>query len=120
MKPGWTIDWDKSPHDLGQAVVKYGRDIDRALVAYLEDKAREIQAQMQREAPWTNRTGKARQELHTDVTVGGQKATLWLVTGAPYGMYLELRWGGRYAIVSPTIPRAGIAIGNDLKRKMAQ
>jgi hypothetical protein len=113
------IDWSKSPHDLGKAVIKYGEDIAfDALVAYLKDKGGEIVAQMKREAPWTDRTGQARRELRHAVDVNGTKITLYLITGAPYGMYLELRWGGRWAIVSPTIPRAGVDIGRELKSRM--
>lgn len=117
---GW-IDWSKSPHDLGQAVIQYGKDIAfEALVNYLESKGPEIVAQMKREAPWQDRTGLARRELRHGIEIDGTKVTLYLITGAPYGMYLELRWGGRYAIVSPTIPRAGVDIGRELKAKMAR
>lgn len=113
------IDWTKTPQDLGQAVIQYGRDlVFDALVAYVKQKAGEIAAQMQREASWTDRTGQARRELRTEVEVNGATITLYLISGAPHGQYLELRWGGRYAIVSPTVPRAGVDIANDLKGMM--
>ncbi len=114
------IDWSKTPHDLGQRIIKYGRDLTPAMVAFLRDEAPKIAEQMQHEASWTDRTGQARRELRTEVEVQGERATLYLITGAPHGMYLELRWGGRYAIVSPMIPRAGIALGQELKRRMAR
>jgi hypothetical protein len=115
------IDWSKSPHDLGKAVVKYGHDlVFEGLVDYLKQKGPAIVAQMQREAPWTDRTGQARRELRYEVDLQGTTATLYLITGAPHGQYLELRWGGRYAVVSPTIPRAGIAIGNELRGMLAR
>lgn len=56
-------------------------------------------AQMQREAQWTDRTGQARAELQTAVEWNGATVTLYLISGAPHGQYLELRWGGRYGIV---------------------
>ena len=114
------IDWKKTPHELGQAVIKYGRDLTPAAVAFLRDEAPRIAERMQHEAPWTDRTGQARRELRTEVEVQGERATLYLITGAPHGMYLELRWGGRYAIVSPMIPRAGISIGAKLRRGIAR
>lgn len=114
------IDWTRTPQELGQAIVQYGNDlVYNALVAYLKEKGPEIAAQMQREATWTDRTGQARRELRTEVEVNGTKITLCLITGAPHGVYLELRWGGRYAVVSPTIPRAGVEIGSELKQRMA-
>lgn len=118
--PGARIDWAKTPHDLGEAVVKYGRRLNESLAEYLNRKAAELLEQMRREASWADRTGQARRELSTAVEIGGQRATLYLISGAPHGKYLELRWGGRYAIVSPTVPRAGIEIANELKREMGR
>ena len=44
------IDWAKTPHDLGQRIIKYGRDLTPAMVAFLRDEAPKIAAQMQHEA----------------------------------------------------------------------
>ena len=113
------VNWSRSPHDLGQKVIQYGQDlVFEALVAFVKSKAPEIAAQMQREAAWTDRTGQARRELRTEVEVTGATVTLYLISGAPHGQYLELRWGGRYAIVSPTLPRAAVQIGDELKARM--
>lgn len=117
MRP--RISWSRSPEDLGKAVIEYGRAlVFDALVDYLDKKGDEIVAQMIREASWTDRTGEARDRLTGAIEVDGTRVILYLITGAPHGVYLELRWGGRYAIVSPTIPRAGIGIANDLKARM--
>lgn len=113
------IDWKRTPQKLGEEVIKYGQGlVFDALVKYMQGKAEELMAQMQREASWTDRTGEARAELQTAVEWDGATVSLYLISGAPHGQYLELRWGGRYAIVSPTIPRAGIEIGDELKVKM--
>ncbi len=113
------VDWQRTPQDLGKAVVQYGQDlVFDALVKYMQGKAQELMAQMQREAQWTDRTGQARAELQTAVEWNGATVTLYLISGAPHGQYLELRWGGRYAIVSPTLPRAAVQIGDELKARM--
>lgn len=115
------VDWSKPPQDLGTAVVAYAESlVFDALVAYLEMKGAEIVAQMKRDAPWADRTGQARRELRHAVEVDGTMLTLYLISGAPHGQYLELRWGGRYAIVSPTVPRAAIEIGNELRRELVK
>ena len=115
------IDWKRTPQELGEAVIQYGQDlVFEALVAFMKEKAVELAAQMQREAPWTDRTGQARRELRTEVEVDGATVALYLITGAPHGQYLELRWGGRYAVVSPTLPRAAVQLGDELKAKMAR
>jgi len=53
-------------------------------------------------APWTDRTGNARQGLHGGVDVWGDQQVLYLSHGVEYGIWLELAHGGNYAIVGPT------------------
>lgn len=113
------IIWNRDPRDLGRAVSEYGeRLVYYALVQYLEHQAVEIKAQMQREAPWTDRTGQARAKLNAQVETSGSQVALYLSHGVDYGKWLELAHGGRYAIVGPTIARIGPRIGEDLKAKM--
>lgn len=108
--------WQRDPANLGRAVTEYGEKlVYHALVQYLENLAPQIVAQMQREAPWTDRTGEARRKLTATVEVSGTKVELYLSQGAPHGVFLELRWGGRYAIVGPTTMR----IGPEVMRGMA-
>lgn len=54
-------------------------------------------------APWTDRTGHARQSLHGGVDVQGDQQVLYLSHGANYGIWLEIAHGGNYAIVGPTV-----------------
>ena len=100
--------WNRDPADLGRAVSEYGEKlVFHALVEYLKQQAPLILAQMQREASWQDRTGDARRELKATVEVNGAQVSLYLAHGAPWGKWLELAHGGRYAIIGPTIPRAG-------------
>ena len=113
------IVWQRDPRDLGRAVSEYGEKlVFHALVQYLEKHAAEIVEQMRREARWTDRTGAARRELKATVEVNGAQVALYLAHGAPWGKWLELAHGGRFAIVGPTIMRVGPRIGDDLKAKM--
>lgn len=54
-------------------------------------------------APWTDRTGHARQSLHGGVDIRGDQQVLYLSHGVEYGIWLELAHGGNYAIVRPTV-----------------
>lgn len=57
-------------------------------------------------APWTDRTANARQSLHAwTEELAGDTVRLWLSHGVQYGIYLETRYAGRYAIIWPTINR---------------
>jgi hypothetical protein len=113
--------WNRDPRDLGRAVTEYGeRLVYHALVQYLEKNAGEIAEQMRREAVWQDQTGEARRLLSAEVRTSGAAVELYLSHGVDYGKWLELANGGRYAIVGPTVSRAGIQIMNDLKGKMRQ
>ena len=105
------IDWKRDPEDLGRAIAKTGERVKTyALVPYLERQADRLRAQMKRDAPWTDRTGRARRALLAEVEQDDRKVALVLSHGVPYGKYLELSNGGRYAIVGPTVMREGYVV----------
>lgn len=63
----------------------------------------EIEAWMKTNATWTDRTGQARQTLHTEVELLIGEAALHLMHGKEYGMWLELKNQGAFAIVLPAL-----------------
>ncbi|ADQ06506.1 conserved hypothetical protein [Caldicellulosiruptor hydrothermalis 108] len=74
------------------------------LYALLLDWAGNLEAYAKENAPWTDRTGNARQGLHGGVDINGKDSyTLYLSHGVEYGIWLELAHDGNYAIVGPTI-----------------
>lgn len=67
----------------------------------------EAEATAKRNAPWTDRTGNARNSITgTKGEVDGNTVKGHLFIGVEYGKYLELCWGGKYRIVWPTIEDA--------------
>lgn len=57
-------------------------------------------------APWTDRTGNARQSLHSFVEeVSRDVVDLYISHGMEYGIQLETRFAGRYAILWPTVQK---------------
>lgn len=68
-------------------------------------------------APWTDRTANARQSLHTFVEELSRNAVaLYLSHGMNYGIHLETRYAGKYAIIWPTIAAHLPAIRQMLQR----
>lgn len=68
-------------------------------------------------APWTDQTGNARNTLtarpfHETL----KKHGIVLAHGMPYGIWLEVRFGGRYAIILPTIKQQGIEVMATLRQ----
>lgn len=107
--PGSTrIDWDaeKLTTNLAELPAK----IERFVSSVMDYHGLRGEAYMKKNAPWIDRTGNARGSLHTRVEKGVSQQTLVLAHGMPYGIWLEVRWAGRYSIIRPTLP----TLGNDV------
>lgn len=76
-----------------------------AIIAEARFLAQDIEQWMKDHAPWEDRTGLARQELFAAVKPEGFRVTIYFGHGldVPYGIYLEVRWGGFYSIIIPTL-----------------
>ncbi|AMB17234.1 hypothetical protein SEA_WEISS13_20 [Mycobacterium phage Weiss13] len=60
-------------------------------------------------APWTDRSGNARAGLHAKARSidAGNAFDLTMAHSVFYGIFLETRWSGKYAILLPTINYIG-------------
>lgn len=54
-------------------------------------------------AKWTDRTGNARNGLGATLFDDDKSVTMVLYHSMPYGIFLEVRWSGRYAVIGPTM-----------------
>ena len=86
-----------------QRVQQIGPRIKRAMVAAANRTAPQAESYMRSNAPWTDRTGNARNGLRAQVVVDTNSVAIVLHHSVPYGIWLEVRWSGRYAIIEPTI-----------------
>lgn len=62
-----------------------------------------IESHMKTNAPWTDRTGNARAGLFARSEIGGLSASIVFGHSVFYGIFLETRFSGTYAIVLPTL-----------------
>lgn len=88
-------------------------DVDSAM----QDIANEMVEYAQSNHPWTNRTGNAEAGLQASVVRQGPTSWTILLGHGPqvsYGLWLEVRHGGKFAIILPTLqyfaPRLGGAV----------
>jgi hypothetical protein len=58
-------------------------------------------------APWQDQTGNARNGLFAKTERDGSLYRMIIGHSVPYGIWLEVRWSGRYQIIRPTIDREG-------------
>lgn len=112
----------------------YGRKVRQAELNLLKYFAAVIQTDARRNAPWTDRTGNARQALRaytSDQTpekfgagvheypnpadLARDAVALYLAHGMEYGVYLETKYAAKYAIVMQTLRKYYPEITKQLK-----
>lgn len=84
-----------------------------ALVEYFSDVA---EGHMRRNAPWTDRTTNARNGLFAQAFTDPEQYVILLYHTMPYGIWLEVRWSGRYAIILPTVETVGPQMMRQLQK----
>jgi hypothetical protein len=94
---------------------------DRGVAGVMEYYDSKIEAHMKVNAPWTDRTGNARIGLFAKAGHERLKRH-WIDLGhrVPYGIWLEIRWAGRYAIVLPSLILFGPRIMKTMNKLFAR
>ena len=70
---------------------------------YAKTASKTLENYAKQNAPWTDRTGHARQRLTGDAEEVERGWQIALSQGVDYGVYLELAHEKKYAILQPTI-----------------
>ena len=117
--------WTVPPQTAWPALAaNYRQAIERGVHAIAQRWAPEIENYMKSNAPWTDRTGNARGALYSKVEpptpaqIRGM-IEIWLGHGMDYGIFLELRNAGRYAIVNPALDYFAPRIWADVRRMLS-
>jgi hypothetical protein len=77
--------------------------------------APQVESAAKTNAPWQDRTGNARSGLIARAESSGDSYAIILAHQVPYGIWLEVRWAGRYAIIMPTIQAYGPKVMSTLR-----
>lgn len=112
------FEWQVTPEvAFTQLTTAYANRI-RAGVRYIANqRAPQIEAWMQNNHLWQNRTGDAEAGLHTTVEdVALDMVQIWLDHGVSYGVYLELAHGGVWGVLAPALDVWGPTIWADVQR----
>lgn len=103
------ISFDLDTTQLVNNIRNFDSKFDRVVTAQMLYHRNEMTKYARDNAPWNDITGNARSGLHTEFSVqatasGSNKEwQLILAHSVYYGIYLETRWSGRYAIIEPTV-----------------
>lgn len=83
---------------------QYNRDVHAAIMAVCERRGLKMQDEARQNAKWEDRTGNARGGLFSKVEDRyGRWIKIYLAHTMDYGVFLETSFGGRYAIIWPTV-----------------
>lgn len=101
---------------------RWVNNLDSRLNFIVQVNAAVAEEHMKMNAPWTDRTGNARASLHASFAdirtrgVGGSSAKVLILTGGMwYSPLLELKNGGRQAIIWPTAQMIAQRIMSDIR-----
>lgn len=74
-----------------------------AVMMYAETASKQLEGHAKVNAPWTDRTGAARNRLRSYTEHRPRAIRIVLAHGVSYGIWLELANEKRFAIIQPTI-----------------
>lgn len=112
-----TISWDTA--DLRSKLAKVPQESMRQLTSETDKYALVAQNHARTNAPWTDRTGNARQGLFAQPFSDNKSFEIVLYHTMPYGIWLERRWGGRYSIIPDTVTRVSRVYTAAMTAKLA-
>ena len=100
---GVTLHWTIPPERLAQNVGGYVERLLNAVYDLATFFATRLETYAKQNAPWTDRTGNARQGLTARAVKTATAVTLYLFHSATYGIWLEVKNAGRFAIILKTL-----------------
>ena len=112
------IDWD-----LGKVqanIVGMTPRLEAGLYGVMKMHDGNVQSYARNNAPWTDRTGNARNGLFAEAFQDTKGYGIVLYHTMPYGIFLETRWSGRYAIIAPTIQVYGPRVMQTVNKLLAR
>lgn len=105
---------------MGKALAQGNAKVRRMVDLHMQYWAPRAEAYMKNNAPWTDQTGNARNGLAARAFRDGDNAGIVLYHQVPYGIWLEVKNDGEYAIIVPTIETVGPEVMEDLRGKLAR
>lgn len=93
--------------DLSANVAQVAPRVRRAIRAAFAHRSTRAVAYARQNAPWTDRTSNARNGLYATVQSSPDTYRLVIGHGVPYGIWLEVRFSGRFGIIRRTVDHEG-------------
>ena|SRR5687768_6378099 len=108
------FEWDSDTATI--RLRQFNERVDRMISQVIDFQADRAEAYAKTNAPWTDQTTNARNGLFARGVHETGSHSIVLAHRVPYGIWLEVRWNGRYAIIEPTLQ----VIGRDTMAMVAR
>lgn len=106
--------------ELKRGFEQYQRRVYAAAVALARRTGASMEGDAKVKAPWTDRTGHARQSLFGDERHDENAIISFVAHGVEYGVRLEHDYHGRYSILKPTRDRHAESFKRDVKKILSR
>jgi hypothetical protein len=94
--------------DIVKNINRLPEQVDGYVHAVVSRQATKATGYMKQNAKWRDRTGNARAGMTAEAGwVPFQSHSITFFYRVAYGIFLETRWAGRFAIIGPTIQKFG-------------
>lgn len=107
--------WSRHPNTIAVAIGKLPFAVRGRLEQRLQARAVQAEAHAKVTAPWSDRTGAARNGIRGTAEVTGSRAELVLSHAVDYGVWLELANRGRFATIIPQMVQTIADVKGDLR-----
>lgn len=98
-----SIHWTAPPIVLQRGIGEYGARLLDAVFDLAQFFAAKIETYAKQHAPWTDRTGNARQGLTARAFRTATAVSIILWHSVTYGIWLEVKNAGKFAAILPTL-----------------
>ena len=116
---GWT--WILRPEEVYDEVAqRYNVALHDGVRAIANSYVPKIEKWMTDNAAWEDRTGLARDELYAGVEEAIGQVVLNIGHGVHYGLFLEVNYAGRFAILNPALDHFAPQIMADIRRMLGR
>lgn len=109
-----TFRWDSDT--LRPLLAQLDERFNTRVAAVCQYQATRAEAFIKSEAKWKDQTGNARQGLFARAERNGGTHRIILAHAVPYGIWLEVRFSGRYAVIKPSLQKQGDELMKLLER----
>lgn len=109
------IKWTKSPAHIQSEILLLDGKITQRVHTAAKRAGQNAKDWMKANHPWKNQTGEAERKLRKRTIKERDRISMYLIQGAPHGIWLEVKNAGEYGVIPRAISRAVQELRRELR-----